>query len=330
MKALLVVLTPVFLMLASCMPAPTESAATESPATKERLDAQNARIARLETQLHEMKLLFSSQLKHIEQLSARSLSQNQTTPPASPQPPQQVVIMPSSPVVTHRWDNETLPPSSPAPQETAHTNPTTHSIQPGDTLSEIAEAYHIPLSQLLTANPGLDPVRLRVGQSITLPSPSTPAPITQPVANTTTKRYSYTVKSGDTLSQIAQRYGLSLKQLLTDNPGLDPARLRIGKKLIITRQVAAPATASTLPPVPSTPQPSSHKPTSPAPTNTPVQNTPPKSNQKLLVRIPRNKLLGEIAEDFRTDVPTLNHLNHCALSASSRIPANTTLYVPAE
>ena len=54
------------------------------------------------------------------------------------------------------------------------------------------------------------------------------------------------------------------------------------------------------------------------------------ATQKLLVRIPTNKSFAEIADDFKTDIYTLNQLNHCALSANSRIPANTTIYVPVD
>ncbi|MCX7722250.1 MAG: LysM peptidoglycan-binding domain-containing protein [Verrucomicrobiae bacterium] len=50
-------------------------------------------------------------------------------------------------------------------------------IQPGDTLSAIAEAYRqrnikVTVEQILAANPGLDPKRLKVGQKIFIPAPS--------------------------------------------------------------------------------------------------------------------------------------------------------------
>ncbi len=50
-------------------------------------------------------------------------------------------------------------------------------IQPGDTLSAIAQAYReknikVTVEQILAANPGLDPKRLKVGQKIFIPAPA--------------------------------------------------------------------------------------------------------------------------------------------------------------
>ncbi len=39
----------------------------------------------------------------------------------------------------------------------------------------------------------------------------------------------YTIKSGDTLSKLAQKYGTSLPSLLTANPGINPLTLQIGQ-----------------------------------------------------------------------------------------------------
>ena len=43
---------------------------------------------------------------------------------------------------------------------------------------------------------------------------------------------SYSVKSGDTLSQIAKKQGTTLKSLLAANPGIkDPNKIRVGQKI---------------------------------------------------------------------------------------------------
>lgn len=47
-----------------------------------------------------------------------------------------------------------------------------YTIKSGDTLGRIAAAHNLSLSELLAANPGVDPRRLRIGQQITIPSPS--------------------------------------------------------------------------------------------------------------------------------------------------------------
>ena len=41
----------------------------------------------------------------------------------------------------------------------------------------------------------------------------------------------YTVQSGDTLGSIAQKYGTTVDELATLNPGVDPAALRIGQRI---------------------------------------------------------------------------------------------------
>lgn len=45
----------------------------------------------------------------------------------------------------------------------------TWSIRPGDTLYQIARNYHTTVNAILTANPGINPMYLRVGQRITVP-----------------------------------------------------------------------------------------------------------------------------------------------------------------
>jgi membrane-bound lytic murein transglycosylase D len=45
--------------------------------------------------------------------------------------------------------------------------------------------------------------------------------------------YLYSVQKGDTLSEIAQWYGVSTAMIERDNPGLSPSRLKIGQNLVI-------------------------------------------------------------------------------------------------
>ena len=49
---------------------------------------------------------------------------------------------------------------------------------------------------------------------------------------------SYSVKSGDTLSQIAKKQGTTLKALLAANPGIkDPNKIRVGQKIKLSSPV---------------------------------------------------------------------------------------------
>jgi nucleoid-associated protein YgaU len=78
--------------------------------------------------------------------------------------------------------------------------------------------------------------------SLDEPPPSAPAPVVPAT-------HAYAVRAGDTLSEIAQReLGSSRRwqELVAANPGLDPAKLRVGKTIQIPGAKAAgqPATAS--------------------------------------------------------------------------------------
>jgi tetratricopeptide (TPR) repeat protein len=47
----------------------------------------------------------------------------------------------------------------------------THKVQAGETPSSIARKYKVKLEALMAANPGLNPRRMQVGQSLTIPAP---------------------------------------------------------------------------------------------------------------------------------------------------------------
>lgn len=44
-------------------------------------------------------------------------------------------------------------------------------ISPGDTISRLANKFHTSIQLILTANPGINPYQLRIGQKINIPSP---------------------------------------------------------------------------------------------------------------------------------------------------------------
>ena len=64
----------------------------------------------------------------------------------------------------------------------------------------------------------------------TTPSPE-PAPLTP--AEDGSGRMQYTIESGDTLSKVARKLGISLDALMRANPGIEPRYLRIGQKVYV-------------------------------------------------------------------------------------------------
>lgn len=50
-------------------------------------------------------------------------------------------------------------------------------------------------------------------------------------SSSSTRRSTYTVKAGDSLSLIAEKTGVPVEELVRLNPGVDPQSLRTGQKL---------------------------------------------------------------------------------------------------
>ncbi|HWV99860.1 MAG TPA: LysM peptidoglycan-binding domain-containing protein [Candidatus Acidoferrum sp.] len=63
-----------------------------------------------------------------------------------------------------------------------------------------------------------------------LPTPASTGRLVSPAPITTR---THTVKGGETLAQIARKYGIKLDALIAANPGLDPRRLQVGQTLAV-------------------------------------------------------------------------------------------------
>ncbi len=113
-----------------------------------------------------------------------------------------------------------------------------HKVIPGECFARIAQRYGVPVEDVVKANPGVDPARLQVGQTLVIPSPrktapapaSMPEPPAIPGAGPTRQ---YQVAPGDVLDAIAARFGLTAQDILDVNEGLDPRCLAIGQTLSI-------------------------------------------------------------------------------------------------
>lgn len=95
-------------------------------------------------------------------------------------------------------------------------------VRQGDTLSEIADRYGVGLSKLRAAN-GLRGNAIRIGQRLVIPAT---AKRLQEAASAKT----HVVRSGDTLSAIARRYGTSVSAIQRAN-GMTGSSLRVGERL---------------------------------------------------------------------------------------------------
>lgn len=115
-----------------------------------------------------------------------------------------------------------------------------YKVQKGDTLSSIARAHKVTLAALYATN-GLSETNsvIRDGQTLIIPAPGqTMAVAASPQVSApaaTHRAGSYTVATGDTLSSIARRHGISTAALIQAN-GLTSEtadKIRIGQTIII-------------------------------------------------------------------------------------------------
>jgi len=108
---------------------------------------------------------------------------------------------------------------------------TEYKIAAGDTLAKIATRNHVSVKALQEANPGVDPTKLRIGQTIHIP-PGTNAssPASSVAAAVPTGTIEYVVKSGDSLTKIATDHKTTVKALRSLN-ALKTDKIVVGQKL---------------------------------------------------------------------------------------------------
>ena len=103
-------------------------------------------------------------------------------------------------------------------------------VQPGDTLSDIADRQGVSLNQLMQANGITNPNMVVAGQKLVLPGSRRATAAAAPRALPTAP---YTVKSGETLSEIADRFGTSTERLIKINGISNPNLVVAGTRLAI-------------------------------------------------------------------------------------------------
>lgn len=186
---------------------------------------------------------------------------NPPVPMPSNQPPSMATLPP--PIQTP------APAPAPEPMTAPETGGAEYVVIKGDTLAKIAKKNGVSLRALEAANPSVQPTKLKVGQKLSLPAGgsavSTAAAATPGMATDAGSGETlYTVKSGDTLSKIAKRNGVTIKALESAN-GLSTTKIKVGQKIKIPGQ-AEPAAAPAPAPVE----------TAPAPVTVPVAPIPTK------------------------------------------------------
>ena len=95
----------------------------------------------------------------------------------------------------------------------------TYTVKAGDTLSEIAQKFNTTISRLVELNGINNPNLIQTGQVLKL--------------DANAKEKTYTVKAGDTLGEIAEKFGASVYEIAEKNNIKDINIIYVGQVLKI-------------------------------------------------------------------------------------------------
>ncbi|WP_198671269.1 LysM peptidoglycan-binding domain-containing protein [Paraliobacillus sp. X-1268] len=127
--------------------------------------------------------------------------------------------------------------TTPDPVEETKQEAKTYTVVSGDSLSVIAKNNGTTVEALKSTN-NLSTDILSIGQVLTIPSPTIEAPIAEPVEEVRST-FSYSVRSGDNLSLIANRFGVTVQNILIENQ-LRSDVLQVGQNLSIPNGISTP------------------------------------------------------------------------------------------
>lgn len=120
-------------------------------------------------------------------------------------------------------DEKTPEPEEPERPDTAYT---VYTVKSGDTLWGIGEKYGVPYRTIAQYNGISDPSLIYPGQEIKIPGAG---------GGSGSETVTYTVKAGDTLSEIGEKFGVSYKKIAADNGISDPNLIYPGQVLKIIK-----------------------------------------------------------------------------------------------
>jgi membrane-bound lytic murein transglycosylase D len=111
-----------------------------------------------------------------------------------------------------------------------------HTVAAGDTLKSVAQEYRVAAAELASANQLSESESIAGLEALVVPVP----PAAEPLARTRL----YTVRRGDTLVTIADRFGISLSQLRRWNAIPSGIRVQPGRRLRVAEPAAVRASRS--------------------------------------------------------------------------------------
>ncbi len=121
-------------------------------------------------------------------------------------------------------------PNTANPNDSINTETNSYIVQPGDTLSEIASRYGTTVQELVAINHLANPNLIFPGETLRVTTNST----VHGSETRGTGSITYTVQRGNTLSQIANAYGVTVSHIVEMNNLQNPNLIYPGEKLRIT------------------------------------------------------------------------------------------------
>lgn len=180
---------------------------------------------------------------------------------------------------------------------------TTHTVQSGETLSMIAQEYGVSLAELMALNGITDPDDIIVGQELLLPATAQIQPTDAPLAV-------HVVRAGETLSEIAQQYEISLTLLMLYNGLRDANAVYIGQELQIpppedetdtdTEETTASPTVDEPTPAPTKVEPTATE----TPPTLPTLSTPTEETVDSGSEVPEEDIAAPLDEDAVAQLTT--------------------------
>lgn len=127
-------------------------------------------------------------------------------------------------------DTSEIPTTENPNSETINTESVYYTVQSGDTLSEIASRYGTTVQEIVDINNIANPNLIYPGQTLRILTNST----VHGSESRGTGSITYTVQRGNTLSQIASSYGVTVEHIVEINDIQNPNLIYPGEKLRIT------------------------------------------------------------------------------------------------
>ena len=152
---------------------------------------------------------------------------------------------PAPPTLTPTVTDTPLPSETPTPE-----GPKTYIVEPGDTLSSIADQFDVDILLLISVNNISDPSAINAGQELIIPQAGAVLPTTTALPQTLVpgSRIEYVVQPGDSLESIASEFNSTAKKIAELNNIKVTDVLFVGKILIVPVNIVTRTPTSTVNP----------------------------------------------------------------------------------